>query len=99
VAEFRIVPEALRDLDAISKYIEERDSEGVALRVEPRIFEVIAMLARLPQVGHRRQDLRQPDLRFFRVYRYMIVFRREPRVVILRVLHGARDLARIFKQL
>ena len=99
MSDFRIVPQAFKDLKAITNYIEERESERVALRVEGKIFDTFAMLVRLPQVGHRRIDMRQPELRFFRVYRYMIVFRREPRVVILRVLHGARDIAKVLKQI
>ncbi len=43
--------------------------------------------------------MRQPDLRFYWVYQYMIVFHREPRVVILRVLHGSKDIAQILKQI
>ena len=97
--DFQIVPQAFADLNAITQYIEERESERAALRVESRLFDAFEMLARLPQVGHRRRDLKQRELRFFRVYRYMIVFRREPDVVVLRVLHGARDMARILKQL
>ena len=97
--DFRIVPQAFADLNEISQYIEQRESERVALRVESKIFDAFEMLVRLPQVGHRRRDLRQPELRFFRVYRYMIVFRREPEVVVLRVLHGSRDIARILKQI
>jgi len=99
VADFRLVPQAFKDLGSITNYIRERESERVALRVEGKIFDAFEMLACLPQVGHRRKDMRQPELRFYRVYRYMIVFRREPRVVILRVLHGARDIAKILKQI
>ncbi len=93
------MPQAFADLNAITQYIEERESERAALRVESRLFDAFEMLAHLPQVGHRRRDLKQRELRFYRVYRYMIVFRREPDVVVLRVLHGARDMARILKQL
>jgi plasmid stabilization system protein ParE len=99
VAEFRVTPRAFRDLNEIRIYLEKNAGDRVADRVESRIFAAFDMLVQLEAVGHRRRDMRQPELRFHRVYRYMIVFRREPGVVVLRVLHGARDIAHILKQI
>jgi plasmid stabilization system protein ParE len=99
VDEFRVTPHAFLDLDRLSDYLERKAGVRVAARVEARIFAAFDALVRLPWVGHRRKDMRQPELRFYRVYQYLIVFRREPRVVILRVVHGARDVERLLKKL
>ena len=99
VTEFLVTPRALRDLNEIRIYLEQKAGDRVADRVENRIFSAFDMLVQLKAVGHRLKDMRQSELRFHRVYRYVIVFRREPRVVVLRVLHGARDIANILKML
>lgn len=99
VPEFHVTPRAFRDLNEIGIYLEQKAGDRVAERVEARIFATFEMLVQLKAVGHHRKDMRQPELRFHRIYRYVIVFRREPRVVVLRVLHGARDIARILKTL
>ena len=99
MSEYRITPKAFEDLDEIRSYLELKAGERVADRVETRLFAKFEELARLKAVGHRRKDMRQPDLLFERQYRYVILFRREPQVVVLRVLHGARDIANILKKI
>jgi plasmid stabilization system protein ParE len=79
--------------------LERKASERVAARVEKRIIAAFEELVRLPSIGHRRTDLRQSQLRFYKVFDYLIVFRREPRVVILRVVHGKRDVERLLLRL
>jgi len=52
------------------------------------------LLARFPQTGHKRAgvDTNEPVL-FWPVGSYVVAYRPEPRpLVILRILHGARDL-------
>lgn len=50
----------------------------------------------LPGIGHLRLDLADEALRFFRVYKYLIIYRPETTPVqVVRVLHGARDVQAI----
>jgi plasmid stabilization system protein ParE len=99
VDDVRITPSAFADLDSISIYLEEKANERIAAHVERRIFAAFDDLVRLTALGHRREDVRQPELQFYSVFDYVIVFRREPRVVILRVVHGAQNLPAILAEL
>ena len=54
------------------------------------------MLAKNPQLGHRRPDLTDKPVRFWPEGPYMIVYDSGPRPIeIVRVIHGARDLAKM----
>jgi plasmid stabilization system protein ParE len=99
VDDVRITLSAFADLDGISIYLEEHANERIAAHVERRIFAAFDDLVRLTALGHRREDVRQSELRFYAVFDYLIVFRREPRVVILRVIHGAQDIPAILAEL
>jgi plasmid stabilization system protein ParE len=85
--------QALADLDEIWLYIAQ-DSVEAADRVVERLYAAIHKLAENPGVGHKRQDLTNQAVRFWRVYNYLIVYRAEARPIeIARVLHGYRDIA------
>lgn len=56
------------------------------------IYDAEDRLAMFPHLGPARPDL-TPDLRLWPVGDYLIFYRIEPeRLVIVRILHGARDL-------
>ena len=95
VASYRLTKPALRDLEEIVTYLTREASAEVSERVEARLFDAFANLARLRVLGHRRLDVRRKDLLFYVVDPYMIAFRREEHgnVMIVRVLHGRRDVA------
>ena len=47
-----------------------------------------------PGIGHVRDDLTDQPVRFWAVFSYLIIYDPVPRPVqVVRVLHGARDLA------
>ena len=47
-------------------------------------------------MGHLRTDLAQEPLRFWPVYSYLIIYRPDAEPLeIVRVLHGARDVAQL----
>ncbi len=78
------------DLIEIWGYIA-NDDPFAADRQLDQIDEACAMLARNPYIGPHREDL-APDLRFYPVGNYLIFYIiAEDRVIITRVLHGARD--------
>jgi antitoxin ParD1/3/4/toxin ParE1/3/4 len=55
-------------------------------------------LARIPGMGHSREDLADESLRFWPVYSYLIIYRPESRPLeVVRVLHGSRDVRRILE--
>lgn len=69
-----------------------RDKPAAAHRLRLAIEGVFRALARNPAMGEARPDL-GPDIRVFSLGNYAVFFRaREARVVIARVVHGARDI-------
>lgn len=75
-----------------------KDDLVAADRQLDRIEEACGMLAANPQGGSRREDL-APGLRFYPVGNYLIFYTPdESRIMLVRVLHGARDyVARNFR--
>jgi toxin ParE1/3/4 len=92
-------PEADRDLDDIWLYIARQSgSVDTAERLIDLITDRFFLLSRHPYLGRARdQDLR-PGLRSFPVGAYVIVYRiQEADVVILRVLHGSRNITELLR--
>lgn len=61
-----LAPEAARDLVQIWSYLKEHASQVTAEHVESVIRERIVFLSENPGAGHRRRDLTDYDVRFFR---------------------------------
>lgn len=93
-ARFDLSLEAAADLREIADYIAEDDA-AAARKFVRRLRETMQKIAEFPAMGHLRDDLAPQPLRFWPVGRYVIVYRQaaEQPVEIVRVLHGARDVA------
>jgi toxin ParE1/3/4 len=60
------------------------------------IIEKCQLLARIPDLGRKRNDL-APDLRGLPAGNYVIFYRLVPEgIQVIRVLHGARDIPEVF---
>jgi plasmid stabilization system protein ParE len=82
---------ARRDLKEIFVYVA-RDKPIAAHRLRLALERVFATLARNPAMGEARPDLGH-DIRVFSFGSYAVCFRaRKARVVIARVIPGARDI-------
>lgn len=91
----RVSSDAAADLDDIWLYAAEQGSEGIADRLIDSIVSRFAALARMPGLGRHRAEI-IPGLRSFPVANYVIYYTtHKSRVVILRVLHGARDVGQL----
>ena len=89
---------AERDLQGIWAYIAD-DSVDAADRVLRRLRQEIRDLTKMPGKGHKRPDIQHEDLRFWRVYSYLIVYRFGTKPLeIVRVVHGAQDIPNILLQ-
>ena len=56
------------------------------------VLGAAATVAHTPGVGHRRAEIRRPDLRVWIVHAYLIVYRWDvDPIEIVRIVHGARD--------
>jgi toxin ParE1/3/4 len=68
------------------------DDVRAADRVLDDIEEKLLLLADQPDLGPARPDI-APDLRYFPVRRYLILYRQiTDGIEIVRVVHGARDV-------
>src|SRR5262245_48667343 len=92
---FEITPSAQNDLFEIEDFIA-RDSPTAARRVILELQSGMQKLAKMPHIGHRRKDIKDPRYRFWNVYSYLIVYDPEASPLrIIRVVHGHRDLPKL----
>ncbi len=90
---FKLSAEAARDIRDIWAYIAQ-DSTKAARRVRLQIFEACQQISENPGIGRRREDLTDKPVLFWPVGSYLIIYRRAAKSVdIVRVLHGAIDIA------
>lgn len=99
VSSYLLTAAARRDLKSIWWYIAE-DSLRHADLVEEAVLETCRSAAAISGLGHRRQGVRNPKILFLAVSgyeRYCIAYLAgsEP-LRVLRILHGARDVPRLF---
>ena len=98
MSEFRLSPEAERELDDIWLYIARESGDvDIATRAIDRVTERFWLLARYPYLGRARDEDLRPGLRSFPVDDYLIIHRivEGDVVLILHVVHGKRDIGRL----
>ncbi|MDX2199486.1 MAG: type II toxin-antitoxin system RelE/ParE family toxin [Phycisphaerae bacterium] len=96
MAGFVLTPLADADLDEIWEYVAAESSVPRADKLEADLHEGMIRIGRMPGIGHLRMELADEALRFYRVHKFLIIYRPESRPVqIIRVLHGARDIQAI----
>lgn len=95
MTSYRLTKRARRDLRDIWRTIA-ADSESNADRFLNRLVDKIRLLGANPYLGRNRDELKR-GYRSFPVGRYLILYRtRTPGIEVAHVLHGNRDLDRIF---
>lgn len=93
--EIQRTAQAEEDLIELWIYIAQ-DNPAAADRLLDAINERCLALADNPLMGRLRPDI-APELRYFTVGNYLILYRTLPDgVQIVRVIHGARDLPNLF---
>jgi len=83
----------VEDLNEAYAYLAERNP-AAADRLLDELEQVVALLFRFPEIGRGRVELRA-GIRSFRLrrFRHIIFYRYEGEsIVLLRILHGARDV-------
>lgn len=89
-------PAATADVEQIEAFLDEH-APHAADRVLSRLRTAMRRIASTPGIGHLRKDLADEPLRFLAVWSYLIVYRLTSPVEIVRVVHGARDVARALR--
>jgi toxin ParE1/3/4 len=94
----RVAPQASADLDDIWYHIaKESGSIEIADQLIDSITERFLLLAGHPHLGRPRDDDFGIGIRSFPVGEYVIVyFAGDKHVLILRVVHGRRDMEELF---
>jgi toxin ParE1/3/4 len=93
---YRITPTAERDLRGILQYVAEKDGIDRALHLHWKLAEAFELLGASPGAGRVRADLTGPTVRWWTVFKFVIIYEAESSPVeILRVLHGMRDLGAV----
>ena len=96
MSKLRISPRANSDLIEIWSYIAD-DSVANADAFIDELYETMQLLADKPGSGRRREEL-APGIQSFPFGRYIIFYRVvNSAIEIVRVLHGARDIERLFE--
>ena len=92
---YRLSADARSQLDAIAYYIA-LDNEAAAIRAYNNILDTFEMIAEMPSIGRHPQYVKDMDILCCNVRKYddYLIFYKEvnEEVLILWVLHGARDL-------
>jgi len=93
VSDYVLGSEAVLDLEDIWEYIA-TDSIDAADRWIARLFDAFDKIARMPGIGHRREDLTDYPILFWTVGAYLIIYRarRGQPVEIVAVTQGSRDI-------
>ena len=89
---------AREDMRGILRYIW-RDNPLASKQMSVRFYDAFSTLGDSPYIGQRREELTSLSVHFWPVHpNYMIVYNpsSDP-IQILRILHSARDLARILQ--
>ncbi len=96
---YQLTEAAQRHVDEITSFIA-GDSVDAALKVLDALENAFELLAGQPGVGHSREDLTDRSLKFWRVFSYLVVY--DPAstpLTVVAVLHGARDLGPLLKDI
>jgi toxin ParE1/3/4 len=97
MSRIRVTRRARADLDEIWSYIATNGSAESANRFIDSLIDRLLLIVASPEMGRMREEL-QPGMRSFVIDPYVVYYRQIPSgVVILRVLHGARDIERLFR--
>jgi len=95
MANYRIKPEAERDLIALWRYVAASDAEA-ADKLLDSLHATSLMLADNPRAGRARDDIAK-GFRYFPSGSYLILHRiTNESIEVVRYLHGARDITVLF---
>jgi toxin ParE1/3/4 len=93
----QLTTEARADIADIRRYIA-RDNSPAAAKVVGSIRETLRdVISRHPLVGTACDEI-AAGLRYFPVGSYVIFYRVDQSIIVVRVLHGARNASAIFRR-
>jgi plasmid stabilization system protein ParE len=97
VSKYVLTAKARLDLRLIWLRIAE-DNIDAADKVKAKLRLAMEQLARMPGMGHRRADVKNPRYRFWSVYSYLIAYYPDTKPLqVVRVVHGAQNIKKLFR--
>jgi plasmid stabilization system protein ParE len=97
VKKFELAKRALNDLQSIWELVSE-DSFDAADRLLEDFYRAFGDLAEMPGIGHKRQDLTERDVLFWRLHSYLIVYKSSDPLRVVRIFHGKRDVKKLLRK-
>ena len=95
MARLSVSPDAKQDLVEVFLFIAQ-DNLSAARRMHSQFHQTFLTIAGQPSIGRSRDEL-AAGIRSLAVGKYVIYYRRAGRAVrILRLLHGARDIEKLY---
>jgi len=100
MAQWVFSPLARTELQEILDYIAaDSGSLAIADQVAGDFEAALGTLVASPDIGWRRDHLTGPGIRWWRVHSYLLVYDPASKPLrVIRILHGARDLERLFRE-
>ena len=96
---FQLTEDAILDINAIWLYLLEKEGLVTADRIAGELFKGFYKLADTPNSGHRRGDLTNRNILFYRIFSYLVIYQPgSSPLQILGVLHGKRNVWRILRE-
>lgn len=90
--DYRLSDEAKADLVQIQTYLMDNAGVEIAERVLDDLESAMEKIAIEPLIGHKRDDLTNRPVRFWRVHSYLVIYTPDVSpLAIVRVLHASRD--------
>jgi len=93
--KYRVLPDAQADLEEIDDWVLENFGPAFADQTQGKLYGTFEILTNFPHMGQMRPDVTSHPVRFFSLKPYWIVYETGTPLLIHRVYHSARDLARL----
>ena len=93
---FRIAPDVYEDLDEITRHLAEVAGPAIALKLAERLLSAVDRIEASPQLFAHDSRLGRNRRRLVEAP-YLVVYEEtQTEVIVLRIIHGARDLPTLF---
>jgi plasmid stabilization system protein ParE len=98
MSRYVLTPAAENDVREILDYIEQ-DNPSIVDRIRDGLRDGMRLLADHPALGHTRPDLASEAVRFWPVFKFLIIYRPDTQPLeIVRVLRGRRDVRQLLDE-
>lgn len=90
--QYILTETASSELDEILSWIADHDGKGRALHVYGKFEDAFKHLASHPQTGTTRPNLTGEHLRWWPVFKWIVIYDPNLPISILRILYGGRNI-------